>query len=349
VGIGTAGSPYETKRLEDYEQRGGGHPFPSNLMVLDITEFMVHMSGPRDRFFLQVYDRPSSDSTGTVDFFSIEEYEDYSSGVPVATYVSAAPPLNTINSHDVYAQGATDPDSLDKLWILGGEAALGELMTAEVWLAYEGGGPDDSISSFDIPLTWDASVCTVETLTIGPDFSEWTDVSQIDNEGSGGPPSVPKVALSAYTLGPPVGPPALPQGTYLAGTVGFRILEAAFPPESTSVNALMEAFTPPVYLGFADKNGATVYTPLCAGDYVRVEGFPCGDCNGDVRVTVADATYLVSFIYREGPESLGSGDVNLDGRTTIADATYIVAYVYRGGPPPCEPPLGRRLGIKESH
>lgn len=63
----------------------------------------------------------------------------------------------------------------------------------------------------------------------------------------------------------------------------------------------------------------------------------CGDCNGDDRVTVADATYLVAFIYRGGPAPLGRGDVNLDDRTTIADATYLVAFIYRGGPAPCEP------------
>ncbi|KPJ58265.1 MAG: hypothetical protein AMJ46_14445 [Latescibacteria bacterium DG_63] len=65
--------------------------------------------------------------------------------------------------------------------------------------------------------------------------------------------------------------------------------------------------------------------------------FGCGDCNGDGRITIADATYLVAFIYRNGPIPLGQGDVNLDGRTTIADATYTVSYIYRSGPPPCAP------------
>lgn len=64
----------------------------------------------------------------------------------------------------------------------------------------------------------------------------------------------------------------------------------------------------------------------------------CGDCNDDGRVTIADATYIVGFIYRSGPAPIGEGDVNVDGRITIADATYIVGYVYRGGPPPCQPP-----------
>jgi hypothetical protein len=346
VGIGSTGSPYDRKRLEDYEQRGGAHPFPLNPIVMDITEFIPHMSGPPDNFFLKIYDG-GTDSTGAIDSFSIERYDDYASGVPLRTYVSPDPPVNTINSSSVYAQVATD--ERDSLWIVGGGAAPGELMTAEVWLRYKGGSPDDSISSFDVPLTWDTSVCTVETLAIGPDFTEWADESRIDNEGAQGSPAVPKLALSAFTLGPPIGPPQLPQGTYLAGTIYFRILRTAVPPESTSVDTLMEAFSPPVYLGFADKNGENVYVPVFSDDYVQAEGLLCGDCNGDGRVTVADATYLVSFIYREGPEPVGSGDVNLDGRTTVADATYIVAYVYRGGPPPCGPPLGSGLGAGESH
>ena len=72
--------------------------------------------------------------------------------------------------------------------------------------------------------------------------------------------------------------------------------------------------------------------PACAA-------YACGDCNGDGRVTIADATYLVAYIYRGGPGPLGQADVNLDGRVTIADATYLVAFIYRGGPPPCQPPV----------
>ena len=74
---------------------------------------------------------------------------------------------------------------------------------------------------------------------------------------------------------------------------------------------------------------------------IRVLVHACGDCNGDGRITVADGTYLVAFIYRGGPPPYGEADVNLDGRLTIADAMYIVTFLYRHGPPPCEPPLGK--------
>lgn len=61
----------------------------------------------------------------------------------------------------------------------------------------------------------------------------------------------------------------------------------------------------------------------------------CGDYNCDGRISGADATYLLMYIYREGPAPLGPGDVNGDGRITGADATYLLMYIYRGGPEPC--------------
>jgi len=89
-----------------------------------------------------------------------------------------------------------------------------------------------------------------------------------------------------------------------------------------------------IYLRVTDDDGGI------GADSAPVTISLCGDCNGDGRLTVADATYLVAFIYRGGPTPLGQGDVNLDGRMTVADATYIVAHLYRGGPPPCEPAAG---------
>jgi hypothetical protein len=64
---------------------------------------------------------------------------------------------------------------------------------------------------------------------------------------------------------------------------------------------------------------------------------PCGHCNDDGRVTVADAVCLVTFIYREGDPPLYNCDVNVDHRITVADAIYLVSFIYRNGPPPCYP------------
>ncbi|KPJ48863.1 hypothetical protein AMJ40_06745 [candidate division TA06 bacterium DG_26] len=105
VGIGPPVSPDLAKPFDRYDFNGGDHPFPSNMMVMDITEFMPHMSGLADNFFLSIEDGGSA-TTGTIDFFSIERYDDYASGVPVETRVSPSPPLNTRNGSSVCAYTA---------------------------------------------------------------------------------------------------------------------------------------------------------------------------------------------------------------------------------------------------
>ncbi|MDD4050743.1 MAG: dockerin type I domain-containing protein, partial [candidate division Zixibacteria bacterium] len=62
-----------------------------------------------------------------------------------------------------------------------------------------------------------------------------------------------------------------------------------------------------------------------------------GDVNNDGKINVADAVYIISYIFRSGPAPVFSpeGDVNCDGKTNIGDAIYIISYVFRGGPAPC--------------
>jgi hypothetical protein len=228
----------------------------------------------------------------------------------------------------------------DSLWIVGAEGYAGGPVTCEVWIQYEGEGVGDSISAFDIPLTYNATVCTVETITIGTDFAAWTDRSRIDNQGIQGPPAFPKIGISAFTL-PPFGPPPIPRGTHLAAIVEFRILADAEPSDSTCLDTLMQAFADPlIHLAFVEKSGHGFYVPSFSTGCLRAWRYPCGDCNHDGRVTIPDALYLIAFIYRDGDPVCEEHkpDVNLDGRITIADATYIAGYVYRDGPEPCNPP-----------
>jgi hypothetical protein len=91
----------------------------------------------------------------------------------------------------------------------------------------------------------------------------------------------------------------------------------------------------------SDKNSLELLSDSVAtlpDSFYVAEGYLCGDCNGDRRVTAADATYIVAYIHREGPVPIGEGDVNVDQRISVADATYVAAYIYRAGPEPCNPP-----------
>ncbi|MDD4051873.1 MAG: M14 family zinc carboxypeptidase [candidate division Zixibacteria bacterium] len=73
------------------------------------------------------------------------------------------------------------------------------------------------------------------------------------------------------------------------------------------------------------------------------EGDACeyiaGDANGDRKVNVGDAVFIISYIFRDGtpPDPLAAGDANCDGKLNVGDAVYIVSFIFKGGPEPCYP------------
>ena len=62
----------------------------------------------------------------------------------------------------------------------------------------------------------------------------------------------------------------------------------------------------------------------------------CGDANGTGNVNIADFVYLVSYLFKPGPEPdpLYCGNANGDGNVNIADIVYLVAYLFKHGPMP---------------
>jgi hypothetical protein len=72
----------------------------------------------------------------------------------------------------------------------------------------------------------------------------------------------------------------------------------------------------------------------------------CGDANGDQSVNVADAVYLVNYIFKGGPapDPVEAGDANLDEQVNIGDAVYLINFIFRGGPEPCPVPGGGMTG-----
>jgi len=70
--------------------------------------------------------------------------------------------------------------------------------------------------------------------------------------------------------------------------------------------------------------------------YIPTQATDCGDASGDGAINVADAVYLINYIFKGGaapvPECIGDADGS--GGISIADAVYLIDYVFRGGPPP---------------
>jgi hypothetical protein len=61
-----------------------------------------------------------------------------------------------------------------------------------------------------------------------------------------------------------------------------------------------------------------------------------GDANGDGSVNLADAVFVVNWLFIGGPapDPMEAGDANCDGQVNLADAVYIVNWLFIGGPPP---------------
>jgi len=61
----------------------------------------------------------------------------------------------------------------------------------------------------------------------------------------------------------------------------------------------------------------------------------CGDCNSNGTINILDVTYLVNYLYKNGPEPYppDAGDVNADFSVNVLDLTYYIRHLYLFGPP----------------
>jgi hypothetical protein len=78
----------------------------------------------------------------------------------------------------------------------------------------------------------------------------------------------------------------------------------------------------------------TVTTPI---DSVHVLNAIRGDADGSGAIDIADAVFLVRYIFSGGPapNPLYAGDPNCDGSVDISDAVFLIVYIFSGGPAPC--------------
>jgi hypothetical protein len=63
----------------------------------------------------------------------------------------------------------------------------------------------------------------------------------------------------------------------------------------------------------------------------------CGDADGFGSTDIADAVFLIRYIFSDGPTPvpLSKGDVNCDSVVDISDPVYLITYIFKGGPAPC--------------
>jgi hypothetical protein len=73
-------------------------------------------------------------------------------------------------------------------------------------------------------------------------------------------------------------------------------------------------------------------------EYFAEEAVLYGDVNGDWETNIFDITYIISYLYLDGPPPviMNNADVNGDCTINIFDITYLITYLYLNGSEPVE-------------
>src|SRR3989338_1696821 len=92
------------------------------------------------------------------------------------------------------------------------------------------------------------------------------------------------------------------------------------------------------------KKGAWIAWILTIGLALNVisisaSEFKRGDANSDSNVNIADAIYILNYLFAKGnsPTCLDAGDVNDDGILNIADSIFLLQYLFNKGKAPNSP------------
>ena len=74
-------------------------------------------------------------------------------------------------------------------------------------------------------------------------------------------------------------------------------------------------------------------------EFDSTPGFRRGNTNGDSGVDLADALFVVNYLFAGGqqPNCLDSADINDDGSLDISDTVYLLNYLFVSGPTPAAP------------
>jgi hypothetical protein len=81
------------------------------------------------------------------------------------------------------------------------------------------------------------------------------------------------------------------------------------------------------------------YLPYEGQAYVYPPAYISGDANGDRSVDLADAVYLLNYLFKTGlpPVPPAAGDADCDGQEDLGDVVYLLNYLFKAGTSPCEP------------
>lgn len=205
--------------------------------------------------------------------------------------------------------------------------------------------PDSYPAGLDLPVDTIRQDGTISSKVVG--LAAWAILipAASPDPGASG-------AVTSVILGMPVARGLLPEGTQAVAKISLRI------PVGDTPHAVALRYRDDLVLEGSPhpENSVsigTAYTPVldeCRFDVARASAasFIRGDANDDGEVGIADAIWIVDYLFLAGPEPacVDAADANDDGAACpagactgidISDALIILGYLFRHGAPPPAP------------
>lgn len=99
---------------------------------------------------------------------------------------------------------------------------------------------------------------------------------------------------------------------------------------------------PKGFLGFSGSPALFIFVASILTFPVSSMAGICGDINGDQIINMNDITFIISYLYKNGPcpENLAMCDVNQSQSINILDPIFLLSFLYKEGPSPTCPSSG---------
>lgn len=78
------------------------------------------------------------------------------------------------------------------------------------------------------------------------------------------------------------------------------------------------------------------YHDVAINQFMTITEPLCGDADASGAINILDVTFLISYLYKNGPvpPDLSMSDADGNGSTNILDVTYLIRYLYKSGDAP---------------
>ncbi len=205
-----------------------------------------------------------------------------------------------------------------------------------------------SVQGFQCALTWDSNIFTFTGVTLsGLDIEEllgpfevefFTSTNQDEIEAGAGWAA----CAAIFDFSPPFGGQTLEPGIdnsivcfqYQVAADNALVGSCA---DITPVNGMGQ----PVIQNILTIDGISSLPELSPGTvcFIDSEPFLRGDANDDGGLNLADAIYLIAYIFVDGEAPLcrSAANSNSDANVDIGDVIFIINHQFLAGPPPSAP------------